>query len=265
MDSFHVIAGHGETNVYPGVRKIGLSDLRAALAAGFDDFRAMPSHLLFLAVIYIIIGAFLYPSTSGENALPLLFPVLAGYALIGPFVAIGLYEVSRRREQGLPHSWSNAFDVLRSPALPSIVAVGALLMIICLLWLATAQALYQAQFGVWAPQSYAHFINQVLSTPAGHRLIALGVSIGFVYAVAAFSIGVISFPLMLDRDVGAAIAVYTSIKAVLVNPLVMAVWGLIVAASIVVGVATLGVGLAILTPIMGHATWHLYRRVILPD
>ncbi|WPP05635.1 DUF2189 domain-containing protein [Methylocella tundrae] len=264
MTHFHVIAGSAETPVYPVVRKIRIADIGHALAAGFDDFRAMPSHLLFLALIYLVIGVLLYPSTSGDNALPLLFPILSGYALIGPFVAIGLYQVSRNRELGLSHGWRDAFDVLRSPAMPSILAVGFVLMVIFLLWLTTAQALYQSSFGVWAPQSYSHFLHALVATQMGHRLLLLGGGIGFIYAVVAFSIGVISFPLMLDRDVGAAVAIWTSVKAVLINPLVMALWGLIVAVALALGVLMLLVGLAIVTPILGHATWRLYRRVIAP-
>lgn len=268
MTSFHVLTSGSEVQEFPVVRKIGFSDLRDALVDGFNDFRAMPSHLLFLALIYLIIGIFLFPATSsatsGDNALSLLFPLLAGYALIGPFAAIGLYEVSRRREQGLTHSWRYAFGVLRSPALPSILAVGFTLMVIFLFWLASAQALYASQFGPWAPQSYGHLLNQLFTTHAGHRLLALGVGVGFIYAVIAFSIGAISFPLLLDRDVGAAVAILTSVKAVLKNPLVMAAWAFIVAAALVVGMATLFVGLAVATPILGHATWHLYRRVIAP-
>lgn len=263
MAGFHVLTSGAEVQEFPVVRKIGFTDLKRALFEGFDDFRAMPSHLLFLAVIYLVIGIFLYPLSSGQNALPLLFPVLAGYALIGPFAAFGLYEASRRREQGLPHAFGDAFKVLRAPAMPSILAVGFALMVIFLLWLTTAQAIYELQFGPWAPQSLRHFLDQ-LTTPAGHRLIALGVGVGFIYAVIAFSIGAISFPLLLDRDVGAAIAILTSVKAVLKNPLVMAAWALIVAAALFIGMATLFVGLAIATPILGHATWHLYRRVIAP-
>jgi uncharacterized membrane protein len=264
MTSFHVLTSGSEMQEFPVVRKIGFADLKDALVEGFHDFHTMPSHLLFLAFVYLVIGIFLFPTSSGQNALPLLFPLLAGYALIGPFAAIGLYEASRRREQGLPHSWDYAFSVLRSPAMPSILAAGFTLMVIFLLWLASAQALYQSQFGVWAPQSWGHFLNQLFTTAAGHRLLALGIGIGFIYAVIAFGIGAISFPLLLDRDVGAAVAILTSIKAVLKNPLVMAAWAMIIADALAAGMATLFVGLAIATPILGHATWHLYRRVIAP-
>lgn len=264
MTSFNAITGGREAAVAPEIRKIGFADLKEALAKGLDDFRAMPSHFAFLIVIYFVIGALLYPATSGQNVLPLVFPLLAGYALVGPFAAVGLYEVSRRRELGLPCSWSYAFGVLRSPAIPSILAVGLALMLIFVLWLATAQALYGALFHGWAPQSIGDFLGRVFGTPQGLALIVAGTAIGFVYAVVAFSIGAISFPLLLDRDIGAAAAVSASVRAVVKNPVVMAAWGLIVAAGLLAGVLTLFVGLAVITPILGHATWHLYRALCGP-
>jgi uncharacterized membrane protein len=136
--------------------------------------------------------------------------------------------------------------------------------VIFLTWLTTARLLYQSIFGYAVPTSYADLVNQVLTTSEGMRLIVLGNILGFIFAVAVLSISVISFPLLLDRDVGAAVAVYTSIKAVAMNPLTMALWGLIVAAALLVGSIPLFVGLAIVMPVLGHATWHLYRRVVEP-
>jgi uncharacterized membrane protein len=155
--------------------------------------------------------------------------------------------------------------VLKSPSIPSIAALGVLLLVIFLAWLTTARMLYQSLFGYAVPASYSQFINDVLTSPQGMSLILAGNALGFVFAVVVLSISVISFPLLLDRDVGAAVAIQTSIKAVLVNPLVMAAWGLIVAAALLVGSLPLFVGLAIAMPVLGHATWHLYRRVVDPD
>jgi uncharacterized membrane protein len=265
MANFHVIAGANETPAHPVVRKIGLADLREALSRGLDDFMAMPSHLVFLGLIYPIAGVCLAALTFSNNALPLLYPLATGFALVGPFAAIGLYEISRRRELGMEASWQDAFDVLKSPSIPSIAALGVLLLVIFLTWLTTARMLYQSLFGYAVPASYSQFINDVLTSPQGMTLIMAGNALGFLFAVVVLSISVISFPLLLDRDVGAAVAIQTSIKAVLANPLVMAAWGLIVAAALLVGSLPLFVGLAIAMPVLGHATWHLYRRVVDPD
>jgi len=264
MANFHIVAGAGEAPAHPVVRKITPADLNEALAKGFDDFWAMPSHLVFLGLIYPVVGVCLAALTFSNNALPLLYPLASGFALIGPFAGIGLYEISRRRELGLSTSWQDAFNVLKSPSIPSIIALGVLLLVIFLTWLTTARLLYQSIFGYAVPTSYADLVNQVLTTSEGMRLIVLGNILGFIFAVAVLSISVISFPLLLDRDVGAAVAVYTSIKAVAMNPLTMALWGLIVAAALLVGSIPLFVGLAIVMPVLGHATWHLYRRVVEP-
>lgn len=264
MAHFHVVAGAGDAPAHPVIRKITPADLKEALARGFDDFWAMPSHLVFLGLIYPLFGVCLAALTFTNNALPLLYPLATGFALVGPIGAIGLYEISRRRELNLPTSWRDTFDVLKSPSLPSIIALGVVLLGIFLTWLTSARLLYEALFGYAAPTSYPQFINQVLTTPEGMRLIVWGNLLGFVFAVAALSVSVISFPLLLDRDVGAAVAVYTSIKAVLMNPMTMALWGLIVAAALFVGSIPLFVGLAIVMPVLGHATWHLYRRVVEP-
>src|SRR5215208_5766920 len=138
MANFHVIAGADETLAKPVIRWIEYADIREALAKGIDDFLAMPSHLVFIGMIYPLVGVCLAAFTISSNALPLLYPLMSGFALIGPFTAIGLFEVSRRRELGLDTSWSHAFEALRSPAMPSILALGLLLMVIFLCWLATA-------------------------------------------------------------------------------------------------------------------------------
>lgn len=262
MATFHIIAGAGTRPVFPIVRKIGLADLRYALAAGIDDFKHMPSHIVFISLIYPLVGIVLCRILMGADTLSLLFPLAAGFALIGPFAAIGLYEMSRRREQGLDLSWWHVFDVVGSPSLGAILALAILLMLIFLGWLGSAQALYQKLFGFAAPQSIAQFADEVLTTQAGWTLIFWGNIIGFLFAVWVLTISVVSFPLLLDRDVGAAVAIATSARAVLRNPVTMAVWGLIVASLLVLGSLPFFFGLAIVMPILGHASWHLYRRVI---
>ncbi len=262
MANFHVIAGAGESAAQPTIRRISFADLREALAKGIDDFMAMPSHLAFLGMMYPIAGVCLAALTFSNNALPLLYPLVSGFALIGPFAAIGLYEISRRRELGLATSWKDAVNVLRSPAIPSILTVGLLLTILFLCWLGTARLLYEWLFGPLAPESYGGFLSEVLTTSKGWTLILVGNLIGFIFAAVVLSISVVSFPLLLDRDVGAAVAIQTSVRAVAKNPMSMAGWGLIVAGALVLGSLPLLVGLAVVMPILGHATWHLYRRVV---
>jgi uncharacterized membrane protein len=266
MANFHVIAGPDATSPeYPGIRKIGPADLKVALTKGVEDFMAMPTHLVFLGLIYPLFGIGLGALTFSNNALPLLFPLVSGFALLGPLAAVGLYELSRRRELGLDTSLDHVFDVLRSPSLPAIAALGVVLMVLFLLWLASAQALYVWLMGPKAPESYLGFLGEVFTTARGWALIILGHAVGFVFAAAVFAIGVISFPLLLDRDVGAGCAVQTSIRAVAANPRTMALWAAVIAVLLIVGSAPLLVGLAIVMPVLGHASWHLYRRTVEPS
>ena len=264
MAQFHVIAGVDDTPAHPEVRTIGIADIKNALAAGIDDFRARPSHLLFLGLIYPIIGVVLAVWASGANLLPLLFPLMSGFALLGPFAAIGLYEISRRREAGLDSSWSHAFDVRRSPSLPSILALGLMLAIIFMLWLASAQYLYQAFFGSDRPASLSAMLGDILTTRHGWSLIVVGNVVGLVFAAVTLCASVIAFPLLLDRDTGAGVAVVTSFRAVVKNPVAMAIWGVVVATALAAGFLAFFVGLALVIPVLGHATWHLYREVIAP-
>ena len=265
MATFHVMAGPGDMAPHLTVRRIGLSDVWDALARGFDDFRAKPSHYVFLSLIYPICGVVLVTWSSGANMLPLIFPLVAGFALLGPVFAIGLYEISRRRERGMDTSWRHALDVRHSPALPSILAVGAMLLALFVAWLVFAQMLYTSLFGAEPPQSLALFLASVFSSENGLLLMLAGNAIGFCFALVVLATTVIAFPLMLDRDVGAVAAIETSLRATLMNPVPIACWGLIVAALLVVGTIPIFVGLAVIMPILGHATWHLYRKLVVDE
>lgn len=264
MASFHVMAGasHGYNRV--AVRKISFSDVLVSLRQGAEDFWEKPSHYVFMCVFYPIIGVFLMTWTSGNNALPLLFPLASGFALLGPLTALGLYEISRRRELGIDSSWRHAFDVRRSPALPSIAAVGIWLFILFVTWLLSAKTLYISLFGPEAPASIGGFLQEVFHTQRGHELMLWGNLIGLGFAIVALATTVVAFPLLLDRDVGVVAAIETSVRTVMVNPLQMLFWGLIVAVLLVIGSIPIFAGLVVVLPILGHATWHLYRKVIEP-
>jgi uncharacterized membrane protein len=262
MGTFHVIAGAKKTVDHPAVNHIAVSDVFDALRRGFDDFWEKPSHYVFLCLIYPIVGVFLITWASGGNAFQLMFPLMSGFALLGPFAGIGLYEISRRREQHIDTSWTHALDVRNSPAIPSIVAVGVMLLVLFVAWLLTAQVLYQWLYAADRPATMAAFLADVLTTGRGWQLIVLGNAIGFVFALVVLSTTVIAFPLLLDRDVGAYAAIETSTRAVLANPVPMLLWGLIVAAGLLIGSLPLLAGLAIVIPVLGHSTWHLYRKLV---
>ena len=262
MTTFHVLAGSSTTIEHPVIRKIGIADVFDALRLGWQDFNAKPSHYVFLCLIYPIAGVVLATWSSGANMLPILYPLASGFALLGPVAAIGLYEISRRREKGMNTSWRHAFDVRRSPALPSIIALAFMLFVRFVAWLLVAQSRFVEMLGDVPPASISAFANQVFGTEQGWNLILVGNAVGFVFAVIVLSTVVVSFPLLLDRDVGAVAAVETSVRATLTNPVPVAVWGLIVAGGLVLGSIPVFVGLAVIMPILGHATWHLYRKLV---
>lgn len=246
----------------PAICRIGTADLKDALAKGADDFGAYRTDVIFVCLIYPVIGLVLAWAAFDRNVVQLLFPLASGFALVGPFAAVGLYEMSRRREQGATVNWADAFGVLRSPSFGAILTLGLVLMAIFLAWVLAAQAIYALTLGPEPAASIGAFLREVFTTGAGWAMIVVGVGVGFLFAVLALAISVVSFPLLVDRQVGVTTAMWTSIRAVMANPRPMAMWGLIVAAALVIGSIPLFVGLVIVFPVLGHATWHLYRKVV---
>jgi uncharacterized membrane protein len=246
----------------PAVRRIHVEDLRWALARGWEDFAASRSDVIFLCVLYPLVGLLLARMAFGYQMLPLVFPLASGFALLGPLAAVGLNEMSRRRELGLSAGWADAFQVFRSPSFHAIALLGAGLMMIFIFWLVSAELIYNLTLGPKPPVSVEAFAHNVLYTGAGHAMAILGFAVGFVFAAVALTISVVSFPMLLDRKVSLETAVMTSVNVVRRNPMAMAVWGIIIAGSLVAGSIPLLLGLMIVMPVLGHATWHLYRRVL---
>ena len=249
----------------PAVYSIGLADLRDTVAKGIADFNAVPTHAVFLGIIYAVLGLILFRLSFGYDVLPLVYPMLAGLILLGPFAAIALYELSRRREQGLDVSVGHLLEVFRSPSIGAIARLGFVLLAIFVAWLVAAQTMYAQIMGGAVPASLEEFARQILTTPAGHQLIIVGNGVGIIFAVLVLVISVVSFPMLVDRNVGAATAVRTSVRAVIASPLPMAVWGLFVMAALIVGSLPFFFGLAVVFPVLGHATWHLYRKTVSVD
>lgn len=250
----------------PAIRKIGLGDIAAAVRAGIADFAAKPTHLYFLALIYplVTLGAFLV--VFNHDLLPLAFPVLSGSLLVGPFLTVAMCEISRRREHGEDISSSSSGNFLRNPAARDILLLGAVLLALFFFWVTTAVAIYGLTLGdPWQtvePRSLTAFAARLFTTPEGWTLIAVGNVVGLFFAACALCIGAVSFPMLLDRHVGIGTAIHTSIRVVQTNPLMMAVWGLLVVAALLIAALPFLVGLAVVVPVLGHATWHLYRRLV---
>jgi len=243
------------------IRKISAADLVDALAKGVDDFKAKPSHLVILAIVYPLAMVVSANIAAGFIPLSLVFPVLSGFALIGPLVAVGLYEISRRREKGLDISWKHTFDLIRRPSL-SFLILSALLGAIYFIWLGVALAIYWEIYGSTMPRSISEFVTEVMTTPAGWTLIIVGCGAGFLFALVVLAISTFSFPMLIDRHVTVATAIQTSVRAFLANLTTMVLWGAIVVGLLLIGAIPFFAGLAVVMPVLGHATWHLYRKVI---
>ncbi|HUB15898.1 MAG TPA: DUF2189 domain-containing protein [Acetobacteraceae bacterium] len=244
------------------VRRIGYAQLGEALTNGLADFAAHRTDVIFLCLIYPLAGLVLARLTSGYGVLPLLFPLASGFALVGPLAAVGLNEMSRRREQGVAVRWTDAFGVVRSPSFGGIAGLGLLLIVLFLLWLTSAAVIYGLTLGPKPPVSIGAFVTQMFTTRAGLAMIVIGNSVGFLFALIVLAISVVSFPLLLDRDVRMETAIWTSVQAVRANPGPMAAWGIVVAAGLAIGSVPCLLGLVLVLPVLGHATWHLYRAVV---
>jgi uncharacterized membrane protein len=247
------------------LRAIGTEDIREALRRGLDDFGAFRSYVVFLCLIYPVAGLCLVWLTARQEMLPLVFPLISGFALLGPITTVGLQELSRRRERGLPASLAEAFAPVFTPAFGPIVVLSAYLAALFVLWVVAARAIWIFTLGPEAPASVTAFLAEVLTTPAGWAMAIVGCAVGFVFAVAALAISVLSFPLVLDRPMGVPQAVATSVRFTRENPRAAATWGAVVAGLLILGALPALIGLAFVLPLLGHATWHLYRAATAPQ
>ena len=245
-----------------GIRRIGVAELKSALIKGFSDFIAMPTHLIFLCFIYPIVTLIAARIYGGYDILPLIFPGLAGYTLIGPLIATGMYELSRRRELNLDISRSHVFKIVRNPSIYSIILLGLLLTTIYFMWLGAAWAIFNDMTGGLTPKSITAFVELIFSTVIGQQLILVGCTTGLIFSIVVLTLSVVSFPILLDRNVKLRVAISTSIRVVLTNPITMGIWGIVVTGALLIGSLPFFVGLAIVLPVLGHSTWHLYRATI---
>ena len=246
------------------VRRIKVSDLTGSLSDGLADFMARPTHMIFLCIIYPIAGLLIAAASAGTGLLPSSYPLIAGFALVGPLASIGAVEMSRLRERNSDRSLRQVREIVRSPSFLPICGLAVVLVSLFGLWIGTADLLYRATLGPVPAQSLAGFARQIATTHSGWTLAVVGNAAGFGFALVALSIGLVSVPLLLDRDVGLAKATATSARCVATNPLVILAWGLIVAGILAAAMLPLFVGLAVALPVLGHATWHLYRRLVAP-
>jgi len=254
--------GGSAATAEPQLRPLTLQDIRGALKDGMADFAAFRSDVVVACLLYPVIGMCLIWFAFHRGLLPLAFPLVSGFALLGPVAAIGLYELSRRREAGESPTWADSFAVLRAPGFGAIVMLGAGLAMLFLAWLLVAWVLHGLTMGIPAYLGLSDFLRQVLTTPGGWAMMIVGVPLGACFALVALSVSVISFPMLVDRDIGLPRAVVLSVRLTRENPRAVLAWGAVVVAGLVIGAIPALLGLAVTLPILGHATWHFYRRAV---
>jgi len=256
------LRGPEEAVARPGIRTLSRDDLFNSFSQGWEDVKAMRSDVIALCIVYPLIGAFLTAVAVDQARITLIFPMAAGFALLGPVVAIGLYEMSRRRESGRETRLVHALGVLGSPSAGAMFLMGLGLLALYILWLVCSEILFQLTLGPEQPASATAFFMDATASVEGWAMILGGIGLGFLFALAALVTASISFPLLLDRDVGIRVAIETSLRVFAQNPSTMLFWGFLVAGTLVGASIPAFVGFIFALPLLGHATWHLYRRAV---
>lgn len=245
----------------PEILHVDFSDIRAALAAGWRDFIKAPHYGLFFACFYVVGGWLIYWSFTAKGQLVWSLAAGAGFPILGPFIACGLYEVSRRLEAGEALNRTQIFTVIFRQKDRQIPSMAAVIVVFFLFWNFLAHMIFALFLGTATLTNISSSLA-VFASVQGLTMLAVGSSVGAVFATLLFSLTVVSLPMLLEREVDFVTAMLTSVGVVTESPLVMLGWGMLIAVLLFVGMATGFLGLFVVLPILGHATWHLYRRAI---
>lgn len=249
----------------PKVQTINTGDIVDSLEKGLRDFAAAPLYGLFFGGIYAFGGMLIVLAASALDLGYISYPLAVGFALIGPFVAVGLYEVSRRREKGEPLGWSSVLGVVVAQRRRETGWMAFVTLFVLIMWMYQVRILIALFIGLRAPTSLDGFIQVVLGTPEGLMFLAVGHLIGAFMALVLFSLTVVSFPLLLDREVDFVTAMITSVRTVFTNPVPMIGWAFVLMVVLMIAIGPFFLGLFVALPILGHTTWHLYRKLVAPE
>lgn len=251
------------SEVNSAIRSVEIDRPWAWLAAGWRDFTRAPAVSIAYGGFFSVVGYLLTYGLYSVDMLPLVLPLAAGFTLIGPLAAVGLYEVSRRLEQGHPVSLRIALRDIGAH-IGAVSTMGLVLLLFLLAWIRLALLIFAVFFGD-KPTNLQDFVGTVFFAPQSLPFVVTGVLVGAVLAATVFAISVVSLPMLLDRDVGVPEAITTSVAAAANNIPAMALWAALIVIFTAAGIATLFVGLVVCLPLIGYASWHAYRDVVAPE
>ncbi|HEX7821798.1 MAG TPA: DUF2189 domain-containing protein [Sphingobium sp.] len=256
------VAPAAASRTAPTIRTIDAHDLHWALREGMRDFRAMRGDIILAGLIYPTVALLAATFALNGAMIPIIFPLAAAFSLLGPLIAIGFYELARRRESGMDAGWSHFLDPLRGSNRAQILGLAAALVVIALAWLFIANATYQGTVGRLHPAGLGAFVSMLFTTTQGWRMILFGNIAGLAFALVTLVTMLVSFPMLVDRNVHASDALETSLRASAHNPMMTLRWGLYVAGLLALACVPLFLGLAVVLPVLGYASWHLYTRLV---
>lgn len=254
----------GRPKEWPVVNTVTPTDILECLDAGIRDFRAAPKYGLFFGAFYALAGWLLVSLVYYLEHPYLVYPLATGFALFAPFAATGLYDVSRRLERGEPLSWAHVLSSVRAVSGKELAWMAVVTVFTLIIWLDIAAFLFFAFMGFGGGTS-DNLLNEILTTSRGWVFLTIGNIVGAALAAIVFSYSAISFPMLYDREVDFVTAMVTSVKTVLKNPYAMAVWAIIIGIHLALSLVSLFAGLIVVLPILGHTTWHIYRKAVGPS
>jgi len=249
----------------PQVRPITYDDLGEAFRAGVSDFRRAPRFGLFFGGVYFVGGWVMWLLLSWAEAPWLMLPLALAFPLMGPFVAVGLYDVSRRLAAGQRLDWASVLGVVFEQRKRELGWMAFVTLFICFIWVYQIRTIMVLTMQNMSFSDLGVFLELVFTTTEGLTFLAVGTIVGGFLAIVLFSVTVVAIPLLLERDRDFITAIITSVKAVSTSPAPMIGWGLTVTALMMVSILAGFVGLLVTLPVLGHATWHLYKRAVAPE
>ncbi len=244
------------------IRRARMEDLSFALSQGWRDFLKAPQFGIFFGAFYAAGGMLLIWCTFVLGISWMAYPLVIGFALIGPFVATGLYEVSRRLHTDAPLTWQPVLFVIFEQRRRELGWMAFVMLFVFWVWMYQARTLFAVFFGSKGFATFDGFVDAIFTTETGLWFLLVGHAVGAVISLVLYSLTVISCPLLLDRDADFVTAMVTSIRTVFASPFVLLGWGIFVVLAIFVSMIFGFLGLLVILPILGHATWHLYKRLI---